>query len=608
MPFVKHNESAAGMQKPMTRQPKIGVPLIFSWSNEHDDISVEPPPAASFGLPHFEVEEPGVFSTTLVSPRVRTISCAFSTFPERAAKADAKTVAEFAKNSDRGGKKLNSGESSYENISKLALTNVVTRMRPPRDIIKLEDRLRLLLQPPLESLLSAAALRFAHTPFNYQLDGIAFLYPRQQAVLADEMGLGKTMQAITAVRLLVHHGELRRVLLVCPKPLVTNWQREFYQWAPELPVGVIEGNPGRRQWQWRSGGDVVTIANYEMVIRDRDDICHADNRYDLVLLDESQRIKNASSTTNEVIRSIPRARSWALTGTPIENSVDDLRGIFEFVSPGQIEPSMKPRAVGKAVSDYVLRRTKNQVNIDLPPKLFRDADVLLSPEQAEAYRLAEDDGIVHLRELKQELTIQHVFELVLRLKQICNFDPATGESTKFERLESDLEECAASGQKAIVFSQWTDTLAELSKRLARFGPVEYSGKIASGKRDGVIEKFRDDPNCHVILMSYGAGSVGLNLQFASYVFLYDRWWNPAVEDQAINRAHRIGAKRSVTITRFLTLNTIEQRINDVLEHKRALFDAVFHDDLAAPSAGLSREEIFSLFSLSSHDRPLPNAA
>ena len=118
-----------------------------------------------------------------------------------------------------------------------------TRIRPPRDLVKLEDRLRLLLQPPLETLLAARSLRFARPPFAYQLDGIAFLYPRHEAVLADEMGLGKTMQAITAVRLLVHHGYLRRVLLVCPKPLVTNWQREFALWAPELPVTVVEGGP-----------------------------------------------------------------------------------------------------------------------------------------------------------------------------------------------------------------------------------------------------------------------------------------------------------------------------------------------------------------------------
>jgi SNF2 family DNA or RNA helicase len=483
-----------------------------------------------------------------------------------------------------------------------------TRIRPPHDLIKLEDRLRLLLQPPLEALLAARSLDFKHQPFGFQLDGIAFLYPRHRAVLADEMGLGKTMQAITAVRLLVHHGQVRRVLLICPKPLVTNWQREFAQWAPELTVAIIEGGPARRQWQWRNDTDIVRIANYETVIRDRDDVCKSDRVYDLVLLDESQRIKNPSSTTNGVIRSIPRSRSWALTGTPIENSVEDLRGIFEFVSPGQVSAKMKPRAAGRAVADYVLRRTKDRVLADLPPKLFRDAELELSPEQMESYRLAEDEGVVRLREMKCELTIQHVFELVLRLKQICNFDPTTGASSKFERLESDLEECVASGRKAIVFSQWVQTLGDLRSRLARFRPLEYHGQVPSKKRDSVIAQFREDNECHVILITYGAGGVGLNLQFANYVFLFDRWWNPALEDQAINRAHRIGVQRAVTVTRFLTLGTIEQRINEILERKRALFDAVFSDSQAAPTSRLSREEIFSLFNLGANGEVAPRAA
>ncbi|HEY3394900.1 MAG TPA: C-terminal helicase domain-containing protein, partial [Lacipirellulaceae bacterium] len=158
-------------------------------------------------------------------------------------------------------------------------------------------------------------------------------------------------------------------------------------------------------------------------------------------------------------------------------------------------------------------------------------------------------------------------------------------------------ECASSGRKAIVFSQWVATLTELRSRLARFGPAEYHGQISQARREAAIERFRDDPNCHLILMTYGAGGVGLNLQFASYVFLFDRWWNPAVEDQAINRAHRIGSQRAVTVTRFLTANTIEQRINQVLEQKRALFDAVFNETTAPTSGGLSRDEIFALFDL-----------
>ncbi len=529
----------------------------------------------------FDANGVGVLSTSIAPPRIETVGCVFeSVAPQKpqdqrpAAPAPLLPVAR-----------------------PIRPAGDYTRIRPPRDLVRLEDRLRLLLQPPLESLLSAESLKFSFQPFSFQLDGIAFLYPRHRAVLADEMGLGKTMQAVTAVRLLAHQGQVRRVLLVCPKPLVTNWQREFTQWAPEIPISTIEGNPGRRKWLWQKGSDIVRIANYETVVRDRDVVCDAEGHFDLVVLDESQRIKNLSSTTNEVIRSIPRSRSWALTGTPIENSVEDLRGIFEFVSPGHLQPKMKPRAAGKAVADYVLRRTKDKVLTDLPPKMFRDAEIELSAEQAESYRLAEDEGVIQLREMKGELTIQHVFELVLRLKQICNFDPLTGTSTKLERLETDLEECAASGRKAIVFSQWVQTLSELKTRLARFNPAEYHGQIASGKRDDVITRFREDPNCHVILMSYGAGAVGLNLQFASYVFLFDRWWNPAVEDQAINRAHRIGAKGAVTITRFLALNTIEQRINEVLERKRELFDAVFNDSNDGPTSRFSREEIFSLFNL-----------
>ncbi|MCA9230643.1 MAG: DEAD/DEAH box helicase [Planctomycetales bacterium] len=473
-----------------------------------------------------------------------------------------------------------------------------TRVRPPQDVVKLEDRLLYLLQPPLERVFANESLSFPFQPFPYQLDGIAFLYPRNEAVIADEMGLGKTMQAIVAMRLLAHQGQARRILLVCPKPLVTNWQREIALWAPELPVAVVDGKQSRRQWLWENVDSGVLLSNYESLLRDREAAASAP--FDLVIIDESQRIKNRLSATNQAVCSIPRRRSWALTGTPIENSVEDLVGIFQFVSPGCLRPQMKVSTIRSAVKDHVVRRTKDQVLTELPPKLFRDADLALSPEQQQAYQLAEEQGIVRLHEMKRELTIQHVFELVLRLKQICNFDPATGVSAKADRLEADLEECAASGRKAIVFSQWVHSIELLHERLQRFGPLQYHGKVPPKRRDHVLDQFRNDPDRHVLLMSYGAGSVGLNLQFAGYVFLFDRWWNPAVEDQAINRAHRIGAAGPVTVTRFLCSGTIEERINTVLEEKRELFNSVF--DPASPTSpasklGLSREDIFGLFQL-----------
>jgi SNF2 family DNA or RNA helicase len=483
-----------------------------------------------------------------------------------------------------------------------------TRIKPPGDIIKLEDRLFYLLQPSLEALIGEAALSMPHHPFAYQFEGVAFLYPRYAAVLADEMGLGKTMQAITALRLLLHAGEVSRVLLVCPKSLVTNWQREFAAWAAELPLTVIEGEQARRRWLWQESQTPVKIANYELMQRDRELVAELGLQFDLVVLDEAQRIKNRASATSASVRGIPRRRSWALTGTPVENSPQDLVGIFEFLAPGYLHDTMKPRRMGRAASDYVLRRTKDKVLTELPPKMFREADVELTPAQRQSYTMAEEEGVLRLTEMGEQVTIHHVFELVLRLKQICNFDPATGESSKFERLAADLEEVAASGRKAIVFSQWVSALEVLGERLARLRPSMYHGQVPPKHRDAVLEQFRDDSARHVMLLSYGAGGVGLNLQFAEYVFLFDRWWNPAVEDQAINRAHRIGAAGPVTVTRFLALDTIEQRIDQVLREKRELFDTIFSDVAPQANLGLTQQEIFGLFKLRSPAGPIDAAA
>lgn len=488
----------------------------------------------------------------------------------------------------------------------IAASTSHTRLKPPNDMVKLVDRLQYVLQPSLESLLAEGSLAFPFCPFPFQFEGIAFLYPRQAAVLADEMGLGKTMQAITAIRLLLRRGEARSVLLVCPKPLVTNWQREFGVWAPEVPLMIVEGDQAKRSWQWSLPDVPMRIANYELLLRDREFL--ANQSFDLVVLDESQRIKNRSSSTSEVVRSISRKRNWALTGTPVENSADDLLGIFEFLAPGFLSPEMKPRSIGRSIRDYVIRRTKDQVLRDLPPKMIHDEPLDLTPDQRESYRMAEEEGVVRLTELGDSATIQHVFELVLRLKQICNFDPVTGTSSKFERLEADLEEIAQSGRKAIIFSQWVDTLKKLSDRLERFGPLEYHGKVPQHRRDAIIQKFRDDPDRHVILMSYGAGGVGLNLQFTNYVFLFDRWWNPAVEDQAINRAHRIGVDGPVTVTRFLMLDTIEERIDRVLQEKRELFDIIFSGAEGRRKLGLTQDELFGLFKLKCPAGPINVAA
>ncbi|MFM7043389.1 MAG: DEAD/DEAH box helicase, partial [Planctomycetaceae bacterium] len=472
-----------------------------------------------------------------------------------------------------------------------------TRLAPPRDVVKLSERFFYLLQPDLETMLQAGRLQFPRRPFPFQLDGMAFLVPRHGAVLADEMGLGKSMQAISSIRLLVRGGEARRVLVACPKGLVSNWVRELADWAPELVVAVIEGDPERRRWQWALPDVPVKLANYEVLVRDRDLVADLGLEFDLVVLDEAQRIKNRASQTNQAVCAVSRRRSWALTGTPVENSADDLYGIFDFVAPGHLADGMTPRELSGAVSDHVLRRTKDKVLDDMPPRLDRDERIELGPEQRETYRLAEEEGVLRLSSLGGEATIRHVFELVLRLKQICNFDTATGESAKLARLEAELEEVKASGRKALVFSQWTETLGRLRKGLARFGALEYHGGMSTTARDAAIARFRADPRHSVLLLSYGAGAVGLNLQFSQYVFLFDRWWNPAVEDQAINRAHRIGAAGAVTVTRFLAAETIEERIDEVLRRKRDLFEQILSQADTPAASGLTAEELFALFRL-----------
>ncbi|MFO0919766.1 MAG: DEAD/DEAH box helicase [Planctomycetaceae bacterium] len=475
----------------------------------------------------------------------------------------------------------------------------LTRLKPPSDALSLEDRLFYLLQPPLQTWLAGQELIMPFEPFPFQYEGIAWLFSHDAALLADEMGLGKTMQTITAIRLLVRSGQVRKVLLVCPKPLLPNWQREFRQWAEELPFVVIEGDTERRKLTWTMPGVPVLIANYELLVRDFAAFPDGEfPKFDLVVLDEAQRVKNRESRTAETARAIPRKRAWALTGTPIENRPEEMGSLFEYLEiiPPRGSPDLRQlQALSK---EFVLRRTKDLVMKDMPPRLDKDELIELSPAQRIAYDTAEKDGVIHLNELGESISVQHVFELVLRLKQITNWDPLTGESIKLERLIADMEEISASGGKAILFSQWTKSLDWLYEHTKHFGALIYHGGIPHKQREPVLKKFKDDPDSHLILMSYGTGAVGLNLQFAGYVFLYDRWWNPAVEDQAINRAHRIGCKSQVIVTKFICKDTIEERIDKVLRQKRELFASILGEgDNSNKSLSMNAAEIFGLFDL-----------
>src|SRR6266436_198644 len=375
------------------------------------------------------------------------------------------------------------------------------RLQPSSDTVLLKERLLYLLQPPLENLLAGRQVRLYAPPYPYQLEGIAFLMPRQSALLADEMGLGKTMQAILALRLLFHAALIHRALIVCPKSLVSNWARELRQWAEDLPYEVIGGAVGQRRTAWLVSNCPVKLVNYELLTRDEEFAVNPEWRFDVVVLDETQRIKNRESKASRVARAIPRQRSWALTGTPNENRPEDLINLFAFVDQHRVPADTPPRRLPQLTADSVLRRTKEDVLTDLPPKTIRDAYLELTPAQREAYDLAEKDGVIRLNSLGDTITVQHVFELILRLKQICNFDPLTRESAKLEQLRADLAEVADSGRKAIVFSQWVEPLEYLAHALEPFGPLQYHGRIPHRQRQPILDRFQSDPDKHVLLMS-----------------------------------------------------------------------------------------------------------
>jgi SNF2 family DNA or RNA helicase len=477
-----------------------------------------------------------------------------------------------------------------------------TRLKPPADTVLFKDRLLYLLQPPLEDIFGGSKIQLPFKPFPYQIRGIAFLMPRHAALIADEMGLGKTVQVIVALRLLFHMGAIQRALVVCPKPLVINWSRELRMWADDIPFEVIAGDTPTRRAAWHVSNCPLKLINYELLTRDAEEVADPTLHFDVVVLDEAQRIKTGGSRTAQVACSLNRSRSWAMSGTPIENKVDDLVNIFAFVDEKRIPPETPARMLPSLTSDCILRRTKEDVATDMPPRIIKDLHIELSPAQRETYDLAEKEGVVHLNGMGDTITIQHVFELVMRLKQVCNFDPRTGQSAKLDQLVADMEEVAANGRKAIVFSQWVEPLEHIAEALKAYSPLQYHGKIPSKGRQPILDEFKSDPKRHVLLMSYGTGSVGLNLQFTNYVFLFDRWWNPAIEDQAINRAHRLGQKSSVFVNRFISSGTIEERIAEVLEKKRQLFNELIAQNGPPPTLGLSEEDVFGLFAIQSRPK------
>lgn len=434
------------------------------------------------------------------------------------------------------------------------------------------------------------------------------------ACLADDMGLGKTIQALA---LLLHEKESlgklpNPVLLVCPTSVVINWQREAARFAPSLNTLIHQG-PGRLRnsefTQAAQNADLV-LTSYSLLRVDQE-ILQPINWYG-VILDEAQNIKNPSAKQTQAARKLKSSFRFALTGTPVENRLNELWSIMQFLNPGYLGSLEKFRRefsipierfgdheatalLKQMVSPFILRRVKSDPRVitDLPEKLEMKELCYLSEEQATLYEAVVQESLKKVAESDGLERRGLVLAMLTRLKQVCNHpahflkqplereyggNHTNGRSGKLTRLTEMLEEVLAAGDRALIFTQYAEMGHILNHYLPQMlnCPVYYlHGGTPASVRDQLVSRFQEDNTAPpIFILSLRAGGFGLNLTRASHVFHYDRWWNPAVENQATDRAYRIGQLQNVQVHKLVTLGTLEERIDEMIESKVGLAESV----------------------------------
>lgn len=427
----------------------------------------------------------------------------------------------------------------------------------------------------------------------YQLDGVAFAVSAGRAILADDMGLGKTIQGVGVAELLAREGAVKRVLVICPASLKTQWRNEAHRFSSRGAETVM-GSAKERAAQYKAGA-FFTICNYEQVMRDIEVIETA--KWDLIILDEGQRIKNWETRTSRVIKGLKSPFALVLTGTPLENRLDDLFSILEFVDERRLGPAFRffnrHRVVderGKVLGyqhldelreqlrPVLLRRTRESVRLELPPRQIEFIRIAPTDEQLNMH--GEHMRIVSRIVRKKFLTEMDVLRLqkaLLACRMAADHTflvnkERPGYSSKIEELDGLLERLAEEqDRKMVIFSEWTTMLGLIEPLLDKHAIdyVRLDGSVPQKQRQPLVDTFCNDPNCRAFIAT-NAGSVGLNLQAANTVINVDLPWNPAVLEQRIGRAHRMGQKRSVQVFVLVTEQTIEENLLATLAAKRDL--------------------------------------
>ncbi|WP_146058591.1 DEAD/DEAH box helicase, partial [Streptomyces sp. FM008] len=455
---------------------------------------------------------------------------------------------------------------------------------------------------------------------DYQLRGLGWLELMTSlglgGCLADDMGLGKT---VTLIALHLKRAGTGPTLVVCPASLLGNWEREIARFAPGVPVRRYHG-------QGRSLGDVpdgFVLTTYGTMRSSAESL--GSLRWGLVVADEAQHVKNPHSATAQALRTLPAAARVALTGTPVENNLSELWALLDWTTPGLLGPLTAFRArharlvesgedpeaaerLARLVRPFLLRRRKSDPGIvpELPPKTETDRPVPLTREQASLYEAVVRESMAAIERSEGIARRGLVLKLLTSLKQICNH-PAQflkesptrleGRSGKLALLDELLDTLLAEDCSALVFTQYVGMAKLIGAHLAaRAVPAELlHGATPVAERERMVDRFQEG-RTPVLVLSLKAAGTGLNLTRASHVFHYDRWWNPAVEEQATDRAYRIGQTRPVQVHRLITEGTVEDRIAELLTAKRALADAVLGSGEGALTE-LTDRELTDLVSL-----------
>ena len=459
----------------------------------------------------------------------------------------------------------------------------------------------------------------------YQQTGLKWLWTNISkgfgACMADDMGLGKTIQVISLILKLKEEGKLDKpVLVVCPTTLMGNWMKELQMFAPSLDAVIYHGS--ERQLDLKH--DII-LTTYAIMRIDVEEL--KKNVWGMIIIDEAQNIKNPDTAQTLAIKLLKSDIKIAMTGTPVENRLTELWSIFDFINQGYLgslrefqksyaipierfKENSRAAKLKMSVSPFVLRRLKTDKNVitDLPEKMVLNDYCYLSKPQAVLYEKTLNEMMDKIAGFTGINRRGNIFKLITALKQICNHPYQflkAGEmsrelSGKMDKCISTVQNILDNNEKTLIFTQYKEMGDILCKVIAdecNIEPLFFHGSLTVTQREELINKFQNNENCKVMILSLKAGGTGLNLTSATNVIHYDLWWNPAVEDQATDRTYRIGQDKNVMVHRMITLGTFEEKIDEMLKAKKELADmAVYEGEKIITE--LSDEEIYQIFTLS----------